>query len=142
MSTRLQKFNHVLDVLGIVDPTRQYLVDNQIPSITRMTNSQIYDTAIENGEVSEADASELKMFQSWYRTVYDAGDGVEDVTVPFTEAAWEHFIAIYDEDAEEEAEEQEDAKSTRKAPAWMKTDLRSYPSFSGKIQDWVVLVAW
>ena len=145
MSTRAQKLTHVLDMLDMPEAVKTFLASNGVTSISRLVNSDIFDGAVDEGNMTAADAMQIAVFKRWFTSEFDP-DG-ESITEQLTEEVWDTYIAqnhasaYRNTDAEapnaDPDEEPSDILKSNDLWRYLKVDLRSYPKFSGRIQDWV-----
>jgi hypothetical protein len=123
--TRLQKLDHVFVVLALPDSAITYLTTTgTVTNVTRLVNlgTEWFSTAVEGGEISEADNSEITAFKIWYVTKFDPD---RDVITQLTHATWEKFYSARTTGATV-ANAATSIGGTPTGTVSIKTDLRHY----------------
>ena len=73
----------------------------------------------------------------WFGTQYDATDTAPDITEQLTDLSWEHYCTVHTGSGT--TNPNPNISGTGKTPAKvsLKADIKQYPSFTGRLQDWV-----
>jgi hypothetical protein len=88
-----QKLDNVFDVLALSTDAIKFLTETgTVTTITRLINVGIewFSTAIDDGEIYEADNSEITAFKILYTTKYLPED---DIVAQLTHDSWEKFCS-------------------------------------------------
>ena len=134
-STRRQKLEYVFDVLALSDEAIEYLTTTgTVTTITRLVNvgDDWFGTVVEDANLSEVDISEIIAFKLWYWTKFlPEGDIVEQLT----HDSWEKFCSAKAPGATTTESTSSDSATTKDSVK-IKTDLRHYPTFDGRLEKW------
>jgi hypothetical protein len=126
--TRHQKLHHVFAVLALPDNAITYLTTTgTVTTVTRLVNlgTEWFSTAVEDGEISEANNSEITAFKIWY--VLTKFDPDRDIITQLTHGTWEKFCSARTPGATVANVTTSSTGSTPTGTVSIKTDLRHYP---------------
>jgi hypothetical protein len=135
--TRHQKLEHVFDVLALsVDAITYLTTTGTVTTVTRLVNTgpEWFSTAVKDGEISEADNSEITAFKIWYITKFLPE---KDIVEQLNHDSWEKFCSAKTPGATVAGSATSTAGATTDTVK-IKTDLRHYPTFDGRLEKWTM----
>ena len=143
---RQASFNHVMDTLEIPEDAVNYLKKMNVTNIRRLAGLKEDDFIKfeneSNGVVSKGIIIELRNFKIWLANyMRDTKQAPVEWDVVFTPDVWDTFMMMEQQELSSVASrsvkrENASVSEDRPVASNVKVDLRSYPTFDGKLQNW------
>ena len=141
-TTRAAVFDYVLNILDYGDDAKAYMIQRGITDIRRFVAlSDETFTLFVNGEnsINEGHMIEFQRFRMWLQQhIKKNGDTPDNWVDEFTEDVWESYMLEHDDNSTlgVTSVKQDTGNEKKTTVSNVKVDIKAYPTFSGKINEW------